>query len=135
MDAKFYNSQYTTANTKYTGPYAIVSWESIDGGPGPRDAGNNNCMEGQGKILFANGSTYLGSVHADMLHGRGVLVDVEQGTRFEGHFDEDRRHGEGCIFTHPSGTYVGAYAANKRHGQGKETDTHGNTFEGEQPQP
>ena len=113
------------ASTKYTGPYAIVSWE------GNRDASNNNAMDGWGKITFANTNTYEGFVSRDMLHGRGVLHDHENHTRFEGMFCEDKRHGENCIFTHPFGRYEGSYANNKRHGRGKEVDLHGNTFEGE----
>lgn len=115
----------TETATKYTGPYAIVSWE------GPRDAANNNCMEGVGKITFANTNTYEGEVSRDMLHGRGVLIDHENNTVFDGSFFEDKRNGDGCIFTHPFGRYEGSYRDNRRQGHGKEVDLNGNSFVGE----
>lgn len=121
MDVK-YTSPYNTTSTKYTGPYAIVSW---DGG---RNA--ENAMEGFGNIIFANGNTYCGTVQNDMLHGEGTLTDSENGTVFIGVFVEDKRQGQ-AKFTHPLGAYEGEYFDNKCHGKGKETDIHGNTFEGE----
>ena len=45
-------SPYNTELIKYSGPYAIVSYE------GPRNGEKQ--MEGEGKILYANGSTYAG---------------------------------------------------------------------------
>ena len=38
-------------------------------------------------------------------------------------------HAEGCDKVH--GARAEAVSANKKHGQGKETDTDGNTYEGE----
>ena len=39
------------------------------------------------------------------------------------------RHGY-AVFSYPAGVYEGYYAHNKRHGNGKETDTLGNIYEG-----
>ena len=81
-----YVSPYTTENTKYTGPLAIVSFE------GTKNAEHQ--MEGEGKVLFANGSTYVGSFRADMMHGKGILHGCE-GSVYDGEFNDDARHGHG----------------------------------------
>lgn len=49
-----FQSIYNTATVKYTGPLSIVHYD------GPRN--EDNQMHGDGVILFANGSTYNGSL-------------------------------------------------------------------------
>jgi len=115
-----YVSEFNTASTKYTGPYAIVSWD------GPRDSEGH--MNGLGKIVFASGSTYEGNVRDDMMWGEGVLADTLTNSVYSGSWVEDRREGFGRL-QHEHGEYVGNYLSNKRHGQGKESDVEG-TFEG-----
>ena len=115
-----YVSEFNTASTKYTGPYAIVSWDGL------RDSEGR--MNGVGKIVFASGSTYEGSVRNDMMWGEGVLTDTLTNSVYSGSWVEDRREGIGKL-KHQYGEYCGEYFNNKRHGQGKESDTEG-VFEG-----
>lgn len=88
-----------------------------------------HCLEGA-RILFANGNTYVGGLKEDMLHGKGILRDVVQQSVYDGEFFEDQRHGY-AVFTYPGGRYEGQYQNNKRHGRGKDEDDAGNMFDGE----
>lgn len=115
-------SPYNTETTKYHGPLAVVTYEGSRNG--------ENQMHGEGQVLFANGSTYVGGFSHDMLNGYGVLTDEATGTVYSGHFKDDMRDGV-AVFTYPGGTYEGEYVNNKRHGQGKETDDAGNVFIGQ----
>ena len=117
-----YVSPFNTETTKYTGPLAIVTYE------GPKNAENQ--MHGEGRVLFANGNTYVGGFRCDMLHGYGILTDRETGNVYEGEFEDDKRHGK-AIFRYSGCVYEGEYRNNKRHGKGKETDNEGNIFDGE----
>ena len=112
MANNFYPSEFTTENTKFSGPLAIVSWS------GERDG--EHAMEGRGRIVFASGAIYEGSVKKDMLHGEGTLTDPVTESVYCGSWVEDRREGQ-ATFTHPFGTYTGGYKNNKRHGKGVET--------------
>lgn len=125
MDTK-YVSPYNTETTKYTGPLAVVNYEGgrIDGPNGEKH------MHGEGKILYANGATYIGTLKNDMLHGKGRLTSADGAQEYDGEFVDDKRHGF-ATFRFEGGTYTGFYKDNKRHGKGKETDNSGNTFEGE----
>lgn len=133
-----YQSEYNSETTKYTGPLAIVKYE------GPKNAEGQ--MEGDGEVLFANGSVYKGSFMKDMLHGFGVLKE-KNGTVYTGEFFEDKRQGK-ATFIYPGGRYegncysssipimltsnsnlIGEYFDNKRHGKGKEIGDDGNIFE------
>lgn len=93
-----YASPYNTEKVKYTGRLAVVQYD------GPRNSENQ--MHGEGQVLFANGSTYVGGFSCDMLHGFGVLSDSATGTVYEGEFREDMRDGR-AVFTYPGGKYEG----------------------------
>ena len=112
--------------TKYSGPLAVKDYK----GPKENDPETGNlCMHGDGFVVFANGSTYKGSLRYDMLHGFGVLKDPN-GNEYAGEWVEDQREGK-ARFTMADGTcYEGFYKNNKRHGKGRETDCAGNIFEG-----
>jgi hypothetical protein len=64
------------------------------------------------------------------MHGHGILIHPESGSKYDGQWVEDKREGF-AVFEHPFGRYEGEYQNNVRQGHGKETDTAGNTFEGE----
>ena len=85
-----YVSKYNTETTKYTGPYAIVTYE------GSRNLERQmNTLPGEkAHILFANGNTYCGGMKNDMLHGSGLLMDVENNSVFNGEFVDDKRYAE-----------------------------------------
>lgn len=93
-----YVSPYNTEKAKYMGPLSVVNYE------GPKNGENQ--MHGQGKVLFANGSTYEGSFKNDMLDGYGVLTDTTTGNVYTGEFKDDMRHGKG-FFRYSGCTYEG----------------------------
>ena len=117
-----YVSEYSTETTKYTGPFAIVKYDGLKN--------SENQMEGEAQVLFANGSTYFGHFHKDMMHGKGVLTSSDGSQQYEGDWFEDKRHGL-AKFVYEGGVYTGFYKDNKRHGKGKEVDSVGNEFDGE----
>eukprot|EP00601_Ochromonadales_sp_CCMP2298_P020591 CAMPEP_0173322642 /NCGR_PEP_ID=MMETSP1143-20121109/30075_1 /TAXON_ID=483371 /ORGANISM="non described non described, Strain CCMP2298" /LENGTH=111 /DNA_ID=CAMNT_0014266519 /DNA_START=198 /DNA_END=530 /DNA_ORIENTATION=- len=86
-----YLSPHNTETHKYTGPLAVVRYEG--------ERNSDSQMHGQGKVLFANGGV-----------AGGCQVWV-------------------CGVHDEGGKYEGHYVNNKRHGEGKET-TMGNTFQG-----
>lgn len=45
----------------------------------------------EANILFANGNTYCGGMKEDMLHGHGLLTDLENNSVFNGEFVDDQR--------------------------------------------
>jgi len=119
-----YTSRHNNASTKYSGPWAVVSWS------GERNPACNNAMTGYGICLFANDSTYEGIMLNDMMHDPSAkLIDNESKSIYQGGFVEDRREGA-AVFEHPYGKYEGEYLNNKRHGKGRETDMAGNCFTG-----
>ncbi len=93
-----YISPHTTETHKYTGPLSVVRYD------GPRNIEKQ--MHGQGKVLFANDSTYEGEFANDMLNGYGVLTDTSTGNVYAGEFKDDMRHGQGT-FTYVGGKYEG----------------------------
>lgn len=115
-------SSYNTEAVKYTGPLSIVSYVG--------DRNSENQMHGAGQVLFANGARYNGHFRNDMMHGYGEMTDPAGTSVYAGDFVDDMRHGH-ARFSYPGGVYEGSYAENKRHGQGKDTDSAGNVFEGE----
>lgn len=125
-------SPYNTAETKYTGPYSIVSYEGPRI-PNPDPSKTNplmhtNAEEPVGHVLFANGARYAGGFRFDMMHGYGELTDTE-GTVYKGGWVDDKREGAAefiCKFCR----YIGEYRDNKRNGQGREEDYSGNVFVG-----
>jgi hypothetical protein len=123
MDVQ-YTSKHNTATTKYTGPWAVVSWT------GQRNENCNMAMIGRGVCHFANDSTYEGIMQNDIMHDPcAILVDTDSKSRYTGGFVDDRREGS-AVFEHPYGRYEGEYLNNRRHGMGKEVDLNGNTFTG-----
>lgn len=96
-----YVSPFNTEKAKYTGPLAVVNYE------GPKNAENQ--MHGEGRVLFANGSTYVGGFCCDMLHGYGVLTDTIGGSVYSGEFKEDMRHGH-AVFSYNGCIYEGTVA-------------------------
>jgi hypothetical protein len=93
-----YISPFNTEKAKYTGPLSVVNYE------GPRNAEHQ--MHGEGRVLFANGSTYEGGFRCDMLHGYGVLTDTVSGNVYAGEFQDDMRHGK-AVFSYSGCKYEG----------------------------
>lgn len=46
-------------------------------------------MEGEGKLTYANGTTYTGGFKTDLKEGKGEEI-FENGDRYEGEFKNDK---------------------------------------------
>eukprot|EP00658_Telonema_sp_P-2_P060776 TRINITY_DN495_c0_g2_i1.p1 TRINITY_DN495_c0_g2~~TRINITY_DN495_c0_g2_i1.p1 ORF type:complete len:257 (+),score=78.99 TRINITY_DN495_c0_g2_i1:78-773(+) len=104
-----------------------------------------NMKDGQGKMVFPDGSTYEGSWKYDKRHGDGVYW-YSNGDIFSGEWRFGLKHGRGTLISKETGaklvgtftegqfvkgkwvmddaTYTGAYKDNKPHGPGPVSYTH-----------
>ncbi|MEM9931774.1 MAG: hypothetical protein AAF840_18370, partial [Bacteroidota bacterium] len=57
---------------------------------------SGNCQQGQGILLFADGSTYSGAFLQGQPHGTG-LCEYANGTRYQGSWKDGRPHGKGTV--------------------------------------
>lgn len=53
---------------------------------------------GQGKMIYANGSVYEGKFEGDKLSGFGHFRCAETGDIYTGEYNEDKRNGKGRLF-------------------------------------
>jgi hypothetical protein len=58
---------------------------------------NNDTINGEGIIIYQNGIIYEGMLSNDSREGLGKLIDKVSNTIFQGHFVQNKRHGEGKI--------------------------------------
>ncbi|KAL6079948.1 Receptor-interacting serine/threonine-protein kinase 3 [Balamuthia mandrillaris] len=84
---------------------------------------------GQGKMIFKDGQ-YEGSWKNGKQHGFGTYVWTS-GSKYEGEWKEGKFHGQGT-YTWPSGaSYTGDWANGRKNGQGKFTWANGTKYEGQ----
>jgi hypothetical protein len=69
-----------------------------------------------GTCVFPDGSRYEGSFVRDKRHGHGVM-HYPDGSRYVGEFREDEPNGEGSVFFKNGDTYAGAFKV-RREGSG-----------------
>ena len=137
------------------GPYSI-KWTNCFGvysGAGGRSIGEmvNGKLNGQGKISFDDGTSYIGTFKDDIRNGYGTQI-YKNGDKYEGEWKDNQEHGWGTYynladnalkgskhvgenknreangpgtFYYPDGNiYIGEFKGNKRNGKG--TLTYGN---------
>lgn len=76
-----------------------------------------NCITGKGLLELEDGSKYEGDLEKCSRHGSGTFT-LASGSTYEGSFLHGKRHGEG-VFTFSSGLiYKGTYRDGERHGEG-----------------
>lgn len=81
------------------------------------------------KIVYDDGTTYMGELSGERKHGKGRLVD-HKGDVYEGEFFNDNIEGYG-IFKGADGTeYEGEWKFGQQHGQGKELWPDNSYYEG-----
>lgn len=64
---------------------------------------------------------YEGDFQNDLMHGKGVLTSVVEGSEFSGDFTMGKRDGYGIYKYANKDLYVGEWLNNQMHGKGKYT--------------
>lgn len=85
--------------------------------------------EGNGLQISPNGSNYKGEYVNDQFHGRGAFKFVD-GATYEGEWSYGLRHGYGTMTYKTGNVYEGCWKEDKKHGQGKAIFLNGDTFTG-----
>lgn len=80
----------------------------------------NESKTGKGKIIYPNGSIYIGSIVEGLANGEGVLVSP-QGEIYRGSFFEGKIFGKGKI-EFKNYSYEGDFVEGRYSGQGKEIE-------------
>ena len=93
----------------------LMAWAQSSLPPCPESGLKHNCF---GRVVFANGSEYIGEWRGDTRYGHGTFFDAIGG-KYVGSWKEDVRHGKGT-FVSLGQKYVGEWKDDKRHGQGVE---------------
>lgn len=73
---------------------------------------------GRGQAFYPDGSRYNGEWKSDMRHGSGIM-QVFSGDIYSGAFERDHFHGIGKL-VHASSVFMGSFVAGKKHGRGVE---------------
>lgn len=74
----------------------------VPGSDVPREAGSK-MYTGQGKALYPNQDTYDGQFVEGYRRGKGVYIHKRNGDMYEGHYEENKKHGFGKM------TYTSKY--------------------------
>ncbi|MDC0178489.1 PDZ domain-containing protein [Woeseiaceae bacterium] len=101
-----------------------------------------NCVDGQGSLVWANGTQYVGEFKDGKKHGQGthtyvyavcreIFCATKPGDQYIGEWKDGMQHGQGTFIERNGAKYVGEFKDNKRHGQGTSTSTNGTQYVGE----
>lgn len=90
----------------------------------------NGRKEGQGVFMWSNGQRYRGHWANDQPNGKGALI-FPNGNRYEGGIRDGLPHGEGETRFTSGDVHQGRYADGKMQGQGRYTWANGSYWEGE----
>lgn len=86
--------------------------------------------EGQGKLIWKDNTTYLGSFKNDMMNGLGTM-SYDDGAIYEGSWVNDVRHGKGILKYANGVKYEGDFKLDEQHGKGKLTYDNGDYYMGD----
>ncbi|XP_047941185.1 phosphatidylinositol 4-phosphate 5-kinase 6-like isoform X2 [Salvia hispanica] len=89
-----------------------------------------NCPNGQGKFLWADGCMYVGSWCRGRTMGRGKF-SWPSGATYEGQFKNGYMDGEGTYTGSSNDTYRGMWQSNTRHGGGMQSFSNGDCYKGQ----
>jgi len=90
----------------------------------------NSLLNGKGKVVDSNGTTYEGFFENDSLNGTGKIT-FKDGTTYEGDFHNDSLNGTGKITFKDGTIHEGNFKNNLLNELGKITFKHGTTHEGD----
>jgi len=105
----------------------VVANEMTCGYTGERN--EQGQMHGNGTLICEEGSRYDGAFVNDEKHGFGRHVAIN-GDIYSGHFEHDLRQGDGELLMTGGERYVGAYHQGKKHGHGFLHLADGSTYQG-----
>ncbi len=77
----------------------------------------NNRAHGHGRLIHANGDVYEGEWANDKANGKGVYTHTD-GAVYDGEWLEDKQHGTGMEVWPDGARYEGHYEGGKKHGNG-----------------
>ena len=83
-----------------------------------------------GSWTYEDGSRYEGEWQNNMRHGKGILTWPD-GARYEGEWRNDLAHGKGAFIWPDGSHYMGEWQSDKKHGKGALTWSNGSRYEGE----
>ena len=99
----------------------------------------NNHLDGNGTMIYANGNTYIGDWKCGIRCGNGVMhkggkpngIIISYSDSYDGEWENDMPHGRGTkTYGKIGNKYYGGWKCGMRHGQGILTHVNGNKYVG-----
>jgi hypothetical protein len=87
-------------------------------------------IRGRSKILYEDGGWYEGDIDYGTSHGKGKAV-YPDGSWYEGDFVQGTFEGQGTVVWADGSSYTGQWKDGKYHGYGKRVDANGGWYEGD----
>lgn len=88
-------------------------------------------LDGQGIMIFKNGSKYEGPFQLSQMMGEGSLYYANEGNYYFGGFRDNKKSGKGTIAYSNGDKYFGDWHHDMRHGQGEYYYKNGDKWSGE----
>jgi len=90
---------------------------------------SGDCVNGYGKFIFSDGTTYIGEFKNNIMQGQGIIL-YPDGTKMIGTWKNGKPHGQGTINLANGDEYIGSIESFLRHGLGTFTYTNGKILRG-----
>ena len=112
------------------GSLADVVFRYATGGTYEGDLDEQLRPHGEGRRVYPDGSTYVGSFRSGLRDGHGVGRDAS-GDEYDGSWREDAWHGRGTLRSADGAVYEGGFAVGVKCGHGLMRYADGSSYEGE----
>ena len=90
----------------------------LDAAAGARPVQSGNCIDGEGKCVWASGDVFEGSWCGGKHHGAGTFTWWKTGSAYTGAWDKGVIHGQGTMRYSSGSAYAGGWARGKPAGEG-----------------
>lgn len=87
-----------------------------------------NCIQGKGKIIYKDKSSYEGNFSKGARHGKGLYLF--KGGKYTGTFLRNKMDGEGKLTFYAGESYIGQFKLDMFHGKGKYIYANGDIYKG-----